>query len=52
MDDEYRQAVTGAELAWVEGVIADLRSGSWTWSYEQLVPFLQADSEAITDLLV
>ncbi len=52
MDDEYRQAVTGAELAWVEGVIADLRSGSWTWSYEQLVPFLQADSEAITVLPV
>ena len=52
MDDEYKQAVTGAELAWLEGIIQDLRSGSWTWSYEQLVPFLQIDSEAITDQLV
>jgi DNA-binding PadR family transcriptional regulator len=34
MDDEYRRAMVTAELAWIEGVIADLRSGSLTWSYE------------------
>jgi len=32
MDDEYQRAVIGAELAWVEGVAADLRKGDWTWS--------------------
>ncbi|MGO8957097.1 MAG: PadR family transcriptional regulator [Streptosporangiaceae bacterium] len=51
MDDEYKQAVTGAELAWIDGVVEDLRSGGWTWSYEELVPFLQADGEALADLL-
>ena len=50
MDDEYIQAVTRAELAWVEGVIQDLQSGGWTWSYDELAPFMQADSEVITDL--
>jgi len=34
MDDEYQRAVIGAELAWVEGVAADLRKGDWSWSYE------------------
>jgi DNA-binding PadR family transcriptional regulator len=35
MDDEYQQAVISAELAWVEGVIADLRTGALRWSYEE-----------------
>jgi DNA-binding PadR family transcriptional regulator len=34
MDDEYQRAIYTAELAWLDSVIADLRSGSWTWSYE------------------
>lgn len=34
LDDEYRQTITAAELAWLEGIIADLRSGALTWSYE------------------
>ena len=51
MDDEYKQAVTAAELGWLDGLIEDLRSGEWTWSYEELVPFLQADGERLTDLL-
>lgn len=36
MDDEYKRAVTAAELAWVEGVVRDLRSGAVAWSYEEL----------------
>jgi DNA-binding PadR family transcriptional regulator len=35
MDDEYQRAVLGAELDWVEGVAADLRSGDLGWSYEE-----------------
>jgi DNA-binding PadR family transcriptional regulator len=31
LDDEYLRAVTAAELAWVRGVLADLRSGSLAW---------------------
>jgi DNA-binding PadR family transcriptional regulator len=42
MDDEYLRAVTAAELAWLDGVIADLRSGALTWSEEMLE---QAEAE-------
>jgi DNA-binding PadR family transcriptional regulator len=34
LDDEYSTAVREAELAWVEGVLAALRSGELTWSEE------------------
>jgi DNA-binding PadR family transcriptional regulator len=34
MDDDYQRAMVAAELAWVEAVISDLRSGELTWSYE------------------
>ena len=51
MDDEYQRAMCAAELAWIEGVISDLRSGSWNWSREELAelaPDLQPDGEAVT----
>lgn len=35
MDDEYQHAVIRAELAWVEGVAADLRKGEWGWTDEE-----------------
>ena len=31
LDDEYLRAVAAAELAWLRGVLADLRSGSLAW---------------------
>ena len=34
LDDEYSYAVREAELKWVEGVLAALRSGELTWSEE------------------
>jgi DNA-binding PadR family transcriptional regulator len=34
LEEEYRRAVVEAELAWVRGVIADLREGRLTWSLE------------------
>ena len=39
MDDEYQRAMIVAELAWVDGVVADLASGALTWSEEALEPF-------------
>ncbi|HEV2779758.1 MAG TPA: PadR family transcriptional regulator [Actinophytocola sp.] len=36
LDDEYRDAVTRAELRWVRSVIDDLRSGRLTWNEELL----------------
>jgi len=39
MDDEYVKAMLSAELAWVDGVVADLASGALTWSKEELEPF-------------
>jgi DNA-binding PadR family transcriptional regulator len=36
LDDDYRRALTTAELTWVDGVLDDLRTGALTWSWEQL----------------
>jgi DNA-binding PadR family transcriptional regulator len=32
LEDDYRQAMTRAEIAWLDGVLAELRSGELTWS--------------------
>ena len=51
MDDEYRRAMVTAELAWLDGVISDLLSGSLTWSYELLASLalpLQPDGQVVT----
>jgi DNA-binding PadR family transcriptional regulator len=42
MDDEYLRAMLAAEVTWLDGVVADLRSGALTWSEEELEPFAQA----------
>ena len=34
LESEYQLAVTEAELRWVEKVVAELASGSFTWGYE------------------
>jgi DNA-binding PadR family transcriptional regulator len=39
MDDEYLRAMLAAEVSWLDGVVADLRSGALTWSEEELEPF-------------
>src|SRR5580658_9873625 len=36
LDDEYRRAAIAAELAWIDGVVEDLRTGALTWSEEEL----------------
>ena len=36
LEEEYRQALLRAELAWLDGVIADLREGRLTWTEEWL----------------
>jgi len=41
MDDEYERAITAAELAWLRGVIDDLRTGVLTWSHEMLADVAQ-----------
>jgi DNA-binding PadR family transcriptional regulator len=35
MDDEYQRAVISAELAWIDGVLADLSTGALRWSFEE-----------------
>lgn len=37
IEDEYRRVMTEAELGWVRGVIADLRSGSLAWDHEWIM---------------
>lgn len=39
VEEEYRRAIVQAELRWLDGVIADLRSGALTWSFEGLRAF-------------
>ena len=34
MDDEYQRTMISAELAWVDGVLAELATGALSWSYE------------------
>jgi DNA-binding PadR family transcriptional regulator len=45
LDDEYRRAVTAAELAWLTGVIKDLKAGTLTWDYEMLAAFAESQPE-------
>ena len=49
LEEEYRRAVLSAELAWLRGVIADLKKGRLTWSEEWLreiaTAFLPPDEE-------
>jgi DNA-binding PadR family transcriptional regulator len=42
LDDEYAIAVTAAELAWVTGVVEDLKSGALPWDQEKLAAFATA----------
>jgi DNA-binding PadR family transcriptional regulator len=42
MDDEYQRTLLAAELGWLDGVVADLRSGALSWSEEELEPFAKA----------
>jgi DNA-binding PadR family transcriptional regulator len=44
IDTEYQRAVVAAELAWVERVMADLRSGELAWSHEELARIAQANT--------
>ena len=43
LDDEYRRAVVAAELAWIDGVLEDLRSGALAWDQEQLAAIAAQD---------
>jgi DNA-binding PadR family transcriptional regulator len=46
MDDEYRRSVISAELAWIDGVAADLGTGALKWSYEDFAALGAYLSEA------
>jgi DNA-binding PadR family transcriptional regulator len=49
MDDEYRRAVTSAELEWITGIIDELTAGRLTWSFETfagLTQYLPEDTVA------
>jgi DNA-binding PadR family transcriptional regulator len=42
MDDEYLRTMLAAEVAWLDGVVADLRGGALTWSEDELAPIARA----------
>jgi DNA-binding PadR family transcriptional regulator len=37
LETEYQRTVLAAELAWIDGVVDDLRTGALTWSYDELM---------------
>lgn len=47
LDDEYRRAVAAAELAWIDGVLEDLRTGALTWDHEQIAAVAAQDLAAL-----
>jgi hypothetical protein len=51
MDDEYRRAITAAELAWIDSVVADLRAGTWTWGYEEFADLARSVHPDIGQLM-
>ncbi|MGH9016901.1 MAG: PadR family transcriptional regulator [Acidimicrobiales bacterium] len=40
LETEYMRAVTAAELAWLESVVADLEAGTLSWSADELAAVL------------
>jgi DNA-binding PadR family transcriptional regulator len=42
LETEYQRAVVAAELAWVDGLVADLRDGTLAWSREELAAIASA----------
>jgi hypothetical protein len=42
LEVEYLRAVTAAELAWLDGVLGDLRTGTLTWNDEELMETAKA----------
>jgi DNA-binding PadR family transcriptional regulator len=51
LDDEYRRAVIAAELAWIDGVVEDLRTGALTWSEEELTRVATEDLAGLAGAL-
>ena len=52
LETEYVRAVTAAELAWVDGVVADLRTDALSWSREELLELAKSFpdyQQAMTD---
>ena len=52
LDDEYRRAMTAAELTWITGLIDELRSGELTWSEDQLIDLASEDLGGVDAELV
>jgi DNA-binding PadR family transcriptional regulator len=50
IEEEYKQAMAEAELAWVRTVIDDLRAGRLDWSEEQLRPLAESTGTSPGDV--
>lgn len=49
LEEEYRKALLAAELAWLRGVIEDLRAGRLTWSEQWLREIAEAFIPEVED---
>jgi DNA-binding PadR family transcriptional regulator len=43
LDDDYRRAMTAAELSWIDGMLDELRNGQLTWSKEDFAEMAGQD---------
>lgn len=46
LESEYVRLMLDAELKWVRGIIADLRSGQLTWNHDWMQPFTPPDDKS------
>jgi DNA-binding PadR family transcriptional regulator len=49
LEEEYRRALVAAELAWVEAIIGDLRSGALSWDLASLLEVASKFSPVLID---
>lgn len=49
VESEYLVAMQRAELEWVRGLAQDLRAGTLTWNFEEIIAAVNADREAASD---
>jgi hypothetical protein len=46
LEEEYLQAMRRAELAWVRGLVKELRDGTFRWNLEEIFQAIRAGKPA------
>jgi DNA-binding PadR family transcriptional regulator len=49
IESEYLLAIQRAEATWVRGLIEDLRAGTLTWNFDEIISAVHVEREAASD---